>query len=155
MSVATHGQAAQHGFDDGHRQALEMAGQDEDVGCREQGGHVRAVAETTQARAEGRAREVRLHVLAVIRGEALAHHPEIGVQAGHGGQQLGVAFVADQAGDGDDHHAVSRRGEFGADPDAGGGIGMEDRRAAAVAHGLRVAGGCGGARRRRLPPARR
>ncbi len=60
------------------------------------------------------------------RGQPLAHHPEFRVRhVAHRRGQFGVALVPDQAGDRDDHHAVRRHAELGADARARRRIGPE------------------------------
>ncbi len=72
-----HRQAAQHGFDHAHRQALEMAGQDKDIRSRHDPRHIRTVSKHDQPRAKCRTgrSKTRAKVHATVAGQARAHHP--------------------------------------------------------------------------------
>ena len=70
----------------------------------------------------------------MVGGQAFADDPELrALDVLHGGEQCGVALVADQAGDNDDGDCLRVRTEFGADAGAGRGVGVEAGRVAAVA----------------------
>jgi hypothetical protein len=76
----------------------------------------------------------------MVGGEALAHDAERGGDGAHGGEELGVAFVAHQAADGGDDDVGVRDGEFGTDAGAGDGVRAEDGGVAAVEDGDGVGG---------------
>ena len=118
-----------------------MAGQDEDVRRGQDGRNIRARAKAAEARAQGcgGAGKVGFHVLAMIRWQPVARDQEGGLDGRHGGEQFGVAFVADQPADGGDDDVVIGDAELGADAGAGGGVGAENRGIAAIADGDGVA----------------
>ena len=104
-----HRQAGQHRLDHRHRQALEMAGQGEDVGRRQHGGDVLAIAEQAQPRAQAGGAQHRAPC--PRRGRRRAARPPPTARRrhlAHRRDQLGVALVAHQARHGDDHDAVVR-----------------------------------------------
>ena len=93
-----HRQPRQHRLDHRHRQPFEMTGQHEDVRRRQQGCDIVAVAEASQPRPQqrriGRPDEGGVEILAVVRGEARAHHPEFRVRhRAHRLEQFGIALV--------------------------------------------------------------